>query len=48
MMVLLAAGPTVDPIFGTLAQILASTHALWDAWMPQSMIRKRNTESSSL
>ena len=39
-MVLMAAGEQLDPIFDSLAPIVALTHAVWDNWMPQAAMAK--------
>ena len=40
MMVLMAAGDQLDPVFDSLAPVIALTHALWDGWMPQATMAK--------
>ena len=39
-MVLRMAGDELDPVFDSLAPVIALTHALWGGWMPQATMAK--------
>ena len=39
-MVLIMAGNELDPVFDSLAPVIALTHALWDGWMPLATMAK--------
>ena len=40
-MILMVSGNELDPICGSLARVVALTHALWDTWMPHAtMVNK--------
>ena len=39
-MVLMMSGNELDPVFDSLAPVIALTHALWDGWMPLATMAK--------
>ena len=39
-MMLMMAVNELNPMFGSLAPVIALTHALWDGWMPQATMAK--------
>ena len=39
-MVLMVAGSELDPVFGSLAPVIAFTYAVWDRWMPLATMAK--------
>ena len=38
--VLMMAGSELDPVFDSLAPVIALTHAVWDRWMPLATMEK--------
>ena len=45
--VLMTAGDQLDPVFDSLAPVVALTHALWDGWMPQATMAKCDSKAQA-
>ena len=45
-MVLMIAGSELDPVFDSLAPVIALTHAVWDRWMPLATMENASGKRS--